>query len=401
MALACSRGAASGEIVDYVSGAPVAGASITAHSRGWGISDGQLVWDRSYSERTSSDAKGRFTISLPGPRQLVLGGTTLSVEADGYQRLSEVVVDGDGALTLQAVRSVPRSERVPGGMAYIGITESGQRFGWSFARNRPVFDSLYADVFPHDSMTSDGAAFTLASAPSGGLLFLSRDRQRLASASYGMFLRYASDAPADGYEQSISVDPRGPGGTIFVRTAYGRFAKLAFDTPLSTLRGSIPVEGVTERAAWALPLPFAYNPFPGRSLAYDPDEPSGMVDPALAGAAAELQATGEPTLGARSYRITVEDGTGVPVDSAAVTLSPGIPMTIGDAARTGYRFSNIVLSYDDRGLAAVRLSIASRAAIYHTADIIPNSRFAVRKDFDDYTPDGKPLRRTLSIIEVH
>ena len=24
----------------------------------------------------------------------------------------------------------------------------------------------------------------------------------------------------------------------------------------------------------------------------------------------------------------------------------------------------------------------------------------VRKDFDDYTPDGKPLRRTLSIIEV-
>lgn len=399
-ATACSRGAASGEVVDYATGEPIAGASVAAHSRGWGMSDGQLVWDRSYSARTTTDSEGRFTIPLPGPRPLVFGGTTLSVEADGYQRLSEVGVTGGGQLTLQAVRSVPRSERVPGGMAYIGITESGRPFGWSFARNRPVLDPLEADIFPRDSVTADGGALTLASAPQGGLLFLSRDGQRLASASYGMFLRYANDAPAEGYENSITVDPRGSGGTIFVRTTQGRFAKLAFTTPLSTMRGNLPVRGMPERAAWALPLPFAYNPFPGRSLAYDPAEPSGAVDPAVAGAAAELPETGEPQRGARSYRIAVEDDAGSPIDSATVSLSPGIPVSASDVARAGYRFANITLSYGDHGLAAVRLSIESRTAVYHTADIIPNSRFAVSREFHDYTTDGKPLRRTLRILEV-
>lgn len=399
-AAACSRGNASGTLVDYATGEPIANASIAAHSRGWGFSSGQLVWDKSYSARASTDAHGRFNVLLPGRRPLMLGGTTLSVEAVGYQRLSGInVVDG-GQILLQAVKSVPRAERVPGGMAYIGITEGGQPFGWSFARNRPVLDPNEADIFPADSVRAESRAFELASTPPGALLFLSREAQRLTSDSYGMFLRYASDAPPDGYESSITVDPRGPGGTLFVRTAQGRFAKLAFTTPLSTMRGSIPVSGMTERAAWALPLPFAYNPFPGRTLAYDPEEPSSAVDPAVAGAAAELPETGESPRGTRSYRITVENDTGVIVDSATVTLSPGVPTSVGESARGGYRFANITLTYGEHGLAAVRLSIDSRAAVYHTADIIPNSRFAVSRAFQDYTTDGKPLRRTLRIIEV-
>ncbi|HEY9428527.1 MAG TPA: carboxypeptidase-like regulatory domain-containing protein, partial [Gemmatimonadaceae bacterium] len=307
---ACSRGSASGTLVDYATGEPIAGASIAAHSRGWGVSDGQLVWDKSYSARTSTGVDGRFSVPLPGPRPLMLGGTTLAVEAEGYQRLSGIYVAGGGQILLQAVRSVPRGERVPGGMAYIGITESGRPFGWSFARNRPVLDPRDADIFPADSVRADSRAFELASAPPGGLLFRSREEQRLTATSYGMFLRYASDAPPDGYERSITVDPRGPGGTLFVRTAQGRFAKLAFSTPLSTMRGSIPVSGMPERAAWALPLPFAYNPFPGRSLAYDPDEPSGVVDPSVAGAAAELPEMGDQVRGARRYLITVEDDAG-------------------------------------------------------------------------------------------
>ncbi|HEY9449483.1 MAG TPA: hypothetical protein VIQ60_07000, partial [Gemmatimonadaceae bacterium] len=112
---ACSRGTASGELVDYATGKPIAGASIAAHSRGWGFSGGQLVWDKSYSASTSTSADGRFMIPLPGPRPLILGGTTLSVETDGYERLSDIATNGDEQLLLQAVRSVPRSERVPGG----------------------------------------------------------------------------------------------------------------------------------------------------------------------------------------------------------------------------------------------------------------------------------------------
>lgn len=398
---ACSRGSASGTLVDYETGKPIADASVAATSRGWGSSNGQLVWDRSYSARTSTDAEGRFTIPLPGPRPLVFGGTTLSVEAEGYQKLSEVSVAGDGQILLQAVRSVPRSERVPGGIAYIGITESGRAFGWSFARNRPVLDPREADIFPADSVQVGSRALTFASASPGGLAFVSRAQQRLTSASYGMFLRYASDAPSDGYASAVTVDPRGAGGTLFVRTAQGRFAKLAFVTPLSTMRGSIPVSGMPERAAWALPLPFAYNPFPGRSLAYDPDEPSGAVDPAVAGAAAELPETGEPWRGARSYRITVEDDTGTTIYSATVRLTLGTPVSTGEVAHGGYRFSNITLSYGDRGLATIHLSVDSHTAVYHTAEIIPNSRFAVSREFQDYSTDYKPLRRTLRVIEVH
>lgn len=397
---ACSRGTVSGELVDYATGKPIAGASISARSSGWGRSKGQLVWDKSYSARTSTDAEGRFTIPLPGPRPLMMGGTTLSVETDGYQRMSEIVVAGDEPLLLQAVRSVPRTERVPGGIAYIGITESGRPFGWSFARNGATLDLREADIFLLDSVHAGENTLTFASAPPGGLLFRSREEQRIAAASYGMFLRYAGAAPPEGYDSSVTIDPRGSGGTIFVRTADDRFAKLSFTTPLTTMRGSIPVSGLAERVAWALPLPFAYNPFPGRTLIYDPGDPSGAVDPSVAGAAAELPAQGGPQRGARSYRIAVEDDTGALIDSLTVTLSPGVPESDGDIARAGYRYENITLSYGEHGLAAIRLSVQSRAAVYHTADIIANSRFAVSREFQDFSSDYKPLRRTLRVIEV-
>jgi hypothetical protein len=285
-------------------------------------------------------------------------------------------------------------------MAYIGITESGRPFGWSFSRNSPTLDLGEADVFLADSVRETDGKLTFGSNAPGGLLFLSRDRQRLASASYGMFLRYASDAPSDGYESTVSIDARGTGGTLFVRTARQRFAKLAIATPLSTMSGNVPARGIDERAAWALPIPFAYNPFPGRSLAFDPSDPSGAVDPAIAGAAAELPETGEQERGARTYLITVENDAGALIDSTTVRLTPGAPVSTGDVAHGGYRFANIALSYGEHGLAAVRLSIESRAAVYHTAEIIPNSRFAVSREFHDYTSDGRSMRRTLRIVEV-
>ncbi len=397
--VACSRGSASGTLIDYATSEPIGGATVAAHARGWGISNRQLVWDRSYSSSAITDSEGRFTIQLPGPRPLVFGGTTLSVEADGYQHLSEIAAPGSEPLLVQAVRVVPRAERVPGGMAYIGITESGRPFGWSFSRNRPTLDLADADIFVADSVSTTSETLTFTTRAPGGLLFLSRDRQRLASTSYGMFLRYASDAPLEGYESAVSIDTHGAGGTLFVRTARQRFAKLAIVTPLSTMRGDIPARGIDERAAWALPIPFAYNPFPGRSLMYDPSDPSGAVDPAVAGAAAELPETGEQGSGARNYHITIEDDTGALIDSATVTLSPGTPVTVGDIAH-GHRLSNIEMSYDEHGLAAVHLGIESRAAVYHTAAIIPNSRFPIPREFQDYTVDGKPLPRTLRIIEV-
>lgn len=390
----------SGELVDYATGKPIAAASITAHSSGWGISGGQLVWDRSYTASASTDAAGKFTVPTPGPRLLTFGGTTLSVEAAGYQRLSEIYAPGDEPLLLQAAPSIPRAERVPGGMAYIGITESGRRFGWIFAENRATLDVHLADIFPLDSAGANARAMTLAAGTLGGLLFLSRDQQRIATASYGMFLRYTNAAPSAGYAESITIDPHGPGGTIFVRTAGNRFAKMGLATPLTTMRGRIPANGIEEQAAWALPLPFAYNPFPGRTLAYDPGEPSGMVDPAMAGAAAELSTQGESQRGPRRYLLEVVDTAGIVLDSLTVSVSPSVPVSAGDITRTGYRYGNITLHYGNDALPRIRVSIETPTAVYHTADITPNSRFAVSTEFEDFSPDYKPLRRTLKVIEV-
>ncbi|HEY9516571.1 MAG TPA: carboxypeptidase-like regulatory domain-containing protein [Gemmatimonadaceae bacterium] len=400
MTVGCSRGTVSGELVDYATGEPIAAASITAHSRGWGISNKQLVWDKSYTAGVDTDTAGKFIVSAPGPRFLTLGGTTLSVEATGYQRLAEIRVSGKEPLLLQTVRSVPRTERVPGGIAYIGITESGRPFGWIFAEDRPTLDRRLADIFPLDSVGASAPTVTLAAGERGGLLFLSREEQHIATTSHGMFLRYTDTAPLDGYRPAITIDPRGAGGTIFVRTANNRFAKMAFATPLSTMRGRIAAEGIEEPAAWALSLAFAYNPFPGHSLAYDPGETSGVVDPAIAGAAADLPSQGEPSRGPRRYLIEVVDTSGAVIDSVTVRLVPGIPVDAGDVAQAGYRFGNITLRYGADGLPNVRMSIESRAAVYNTADIIPNSRFAVRTEFHDYSSENKAVRRELRIIEV-
>jgi hypothetical protein len=400
MTVGCSRGTVSGKLVDYITGEPIAAASITAHSRGWGISNKQLVWDKSYTASTSTDATGRFIVSLPGPRFLTFGGAALSVEATGYQSLPEIGASAKEPLLLQTVRSVPRAERVPGGIAYIGITESGRRFGWIFSENRPTLDLHLADIFPLDSVGASEPTITLAAGDDGGLLFLSREEQHIATTSYGMFLRYTDTAPSEGYRPAITIDPRGAGGTIFVRTANNRFAKMAFVTPLSTMRGRIAAEGVEESAAWALSLAFAYNPFPGRSLAYDPGEPSGVVDPAIAGAAADLPSQGEPSRGPRSYLIEVVDTSGAVIDSVTVRLVPGIPVDAGDTTRARYRFGNITLRYGADGLPNIRMSIKSRAAVYNTADIVPNSRFAVRTEFHDYSSEYKAVRRELRIIEV-
>ena len=58
-----------GQLVEYLGEAPVAGATITFHRQGWGRSDHHedLIWDKGYVATATTDAKGRFHVAMPGP----------------------------------------------------------------------------------------------------------------------------------------------------------------------------------------------------------------------------------------------------------------------------------------------------------------------------------------------
>jgi hypothetical protein len=53
-----------GTVVDARTGAPLAGVAVAVSNRGWGVVNGQLVWDKDYVYPTVSDQQGRFRIAF-------------------------------------------------------------------------------------------------------------------------------------------------------------------------------------------------------------------------------------------------------------------------------------------------------------------------------------------------
>ena len=89
---ACADAHVTGRLVDYRTDEPIANATVTLSQRGWGRSSGQLVWDKLYTATTRTASDGTFELSNPGPRLLTGRSGSLSVEAPGWQRLTDVVV---------------------------------------------------------------------------------------------------------------------------------------------------------------------------------------------------------------------------------------------------------------------------------------------------------------------
>lgn len=262
----------SGRVVDYRSDAPIENATVTLTQRGWGRSGRQIVWDKAYITTTRTDVDGSFGLSFPAPRILAGRSGSLTVEATGWQRLVDVTVSGQADLKLQTL-PVPDAT-VPGGIAQIGILEDGRHFGWSFADNTPVLDPQGADIFPI-RLTEDPYSITLGAPRDGGLLFISREEQGISSPSYGDLLRYMNEAPPGEYRDSLEL--RSVAGTVVVRTSYGSYAKLAFD-PWRRMLGRGRVTGLNEPVRFAVMLPFAYNPRPGRELPFDPTGSTRPMD---------------------------------------------------------------------------------------------------------------------------
>ena len=68
---------AGGIVRDAATGRPIANATLQASNYGWGLRDGQLVWDREKISTTTSGRDGAFSFDVDG-------GSNLRVRARGY-----------------------------------------------------------------------------------------------------------------------------------------------------------------------------------------------------------------------------------------------------------------------------------------------------------------------------
>lgn len=389
----CSRTEVTGRVVEYGSGEPIADAVIAVTRRGWGVSGGQLVWDKAYHSETRSDAQGRFALPLPGP-SLLTGEASLQTRAAGFQRLSEVPVEAGESVELQTVPAP--AHPVPGGAAHIGLLADGTPFGWSFVDNRAVTDLDHVDLYP-TALRLSPPEMVLAAPPGGGLAFLSAAAQGIHAVSYGRLLRYAETAPQTGYHASLRLSADTP-GTVFVRTRDQRYAKLAFEPARLASGGGLPGTSLPVKAA--VSLPFAYNPLPGARLPFDPSSGFRRVDPRHAAVAAQVPADGVLPAVPRSYRLAVRDAAGRTVDALAVRLMPGRPQRLTGCARAegAYRYE-LALRYGADGLPRLAVSVYGKGFADHLGSSLVGLRRATVERFSDY--GHLPAREyTLSLQEL-
>ena len=74
----CAR--AAGTVRDAATGGPIANATLQTSNYGWGMRDGQLVWDRAKIATATSGRDGTFRFDVDG-------GTGLRVRAAGYPEI--------------------------------------------------------------------------------------------------------------------------------------------------------------------------------------------------------------------------------------------------------------------------------------------------------------------------
>ena len=199
-----------GRVVDHATGRPVSGAVVTLVGRGWGVSDGQLVWDKERAASATSDAEGRF-------RARVRGDVNVRAEADGYVRY-DGRLDGSRA----EVRLLPRRPASPSlvrGQLEVGKRD-GVEYGWVLAERRTTAVRDSADLWPTIGGTAVDPVLVLH-AP-GGVVAI----PGTAFGPVSQPMQYVEEAPPRGYLPSVRVRP-GDAGVLVVRARDGRYAKLA------------------------------------------------------------------------------------------------------------------------------------------------------------------------------
>lgn len=384
----------SGQLVEYHSNAPIAGAVVQVQRRGWGRSEatGQVVWDRAYTSTDTTDADGRFSIDLPGPALLVgWGAGSLTVEADRFQRLRGIRAAGGDTLHLQTVAR--REQGLPGGSAHVGRYPDGRAFGWSFVEARAAADPQSQDL-RLDSLTTSPLRAVLSTPPEGGLLFVSAGEQGIHVESDDYLLRYLDEPPSGPFQPRLQLDHTP--GTMFLRTRDDRYAKLAWDPRRATsARGALA--GLEEPTDLVVSLRYVYRPLPGIGLPFQPTP--APVDPLYAAAAAELPEDDPRRPRPRIFRLEVRDERGQARERHRVRLEAGVPKTVDGCPRNGaasWRYEDLLLTHDDEGLPQVSLSLVGEQSVHHTLPRWVSRR--VETPFEFQVPGDSAEWETLHLV---
>ena len=101
----------SGEVYDCTTHLPVAGAAVSTQQTGWGFSNDQLVWDKTYTTSATSDTQGHFTIAFS-----VGDAAKLHVAKEGYHTAEQFETPGSlvhiGLLPAGSVRDFTHNCRL-------------------------------------------------------------------------------------------------------------------------------------------------------------------------------------------------------------------------------------------------------------------------------------------------
>jgi len=256
---ACRREQAlRGRVIDYDSGAPVSGATVSARQSGWGVSDGSLVWDKSFDYRASSDNDGYFEL-----RYAHGSAAHLWVEAQAYQRLVLWSEPSDRLLLPLKPRFLDDQALTAGHLVF-GQYRDKRFFGWDFSTCRQVDESSGADLFPVEMDTDSRGRVVLGTSGQGGLVCQSFSELGAPAQP----LTYSDKAPREGYLPRVTLDfTQDEGGVCFVRTRDGaHFAKFAY-TPHNFAARADP------QLQRDVVLRFVYNPGGGGDLRFQEESP--------------------------------------------------------------------------------------------------------------------------------
>ncbi|OGY96753.1 MAG: hypothetical protein A2122_00315 [Candidatus Liptonbacteria bacterium GWB1_49_6] len=96
-----------GRVVDCQTGAPIGSAEVSVDQRGWGIQNGQVIWDKDYIYTTHTDQDGRFALRF----KVGANSVNLIAKFPSYLRAQQYErPDSDTVLIRMLVGSNPLNE---------------------------------------------------------------------------------------------------------------------------------------------------------------------------------------------------------------------------------------------------------------------------------------------------
>lgn len=254
-----SEKAINGVVINYDTNEAVAGAVVSTERIGWGRRDGQIVWDKIYTEQAITDSRGSFSITSTFADSVII-----NVQKEGYARYQGWHATGK-PVSIKLKQDSIDDFSLPLNVLEIGM-QNFRPYGWIFAEKRITFDPNEADLFPIFGQKTEYPEISLQAMGNGGI-------QVVRASDWGIttdFLVYPDMAPQEGYTQTVAIRfaPKIVENTqiFFIRTRDGQhYAKGYFNPTSFTTIGS---EQDIQQGTWGILLEYVYNPDSSRRLSY-------------------------------------------------------------------------------------------------------------------------------------